>query len=51
LDATQGDESGEDVGEIFVVLGLASVSVEPRKGAFADPEAREDDEALHGIGV
>jgi hypothetical protein len=51
LDASQGNESREGVGEVFIILGQASVSAEPRKGALGDPASSENDEALHFVGA
>jgi len=42
----QGNQRGEGVGEVLVVLGEAAVAAEPREGALDDPAPRLDNEAL-----
>ena len=45
LDAGEGDEGGEGVSKVLVVLGQTAVSAEPRKGPFDDPATRQDDKS------
>jgi hypothetical protein len=45
----EGDEGGEGVGEVLVVLCEATVSTEPREGALDYPAARQHDEAFHVV--
>jgi hypothetical protein len=49
LDGGEGDEGGEDSGEVLEILGETPVAPEPGKGALDHPTARQDDKALHII--
>jgi hypothetical protein len=50
LDCGEGDEGGEGVGEVLVVLCEATVSTEPREGALDHGGARQHNEAFHVAG-
>ena len=51
LDAGEGDEGGEGVSKVLVVLGQTAVSAEPRKGPFDDPATRQDDKSCTVVGT
>jgi hypothetical protein len=45
LDAGERDEGRERVGEVLVVPSEAAITIEPGKGPFDDPAARQDDKS------
>ena len=49
MDCGKGYESGEGVGEVFVVLGEATVAAEPGKGSLDDPSTGQHDEAFRDV--
>jgi hypothetical protein len=49
LAAGEGNEGGQDFGEILEVLGETPVSAEPGEGALDHTAAGQDDEAFHII--
>lgn len=49
MDAGEGDEGGDGLGEVLVVFGDAAVAAEPGKGSLDDPAARQDHEAFRVV--
>ena len=49
MDCGKGYESGEGVGEVFVVLRKATVAAEPGKGSLDDPSTGQHDEAFRVV--
>jgi hypothetical protein len=51
LDARNGDEGRECIGQVLEILGESAVASEPGEGPFDHPASRQHDEACHVIGA